>query len=275
LAQAGSVALQRGRTLVLNRYGRELGALAVLCAVYKGGRMLRSGDTASAYRNAHRVWDLERWLHLPNELSEQHALLTSHALIRFANTYYAFVHFPATGAFLLWAFLRRPQQYPPIRRVMVFATGLGLLIELFFPLAPPRMLDGYGFIDTGAKYGPTVYSTDSAHAQLINQFGAMPSLHVTWAVMVAAGVIATCRGKWRWLVLLHPTITAIVVVGTANHYWLDGIVSCLILLLVSFVLLRLPPTNFRRVVALFSRSSQPPATLDAEPVGTGSTSRER
>jgi hypothetical protein len=93
-----------------------------------------------------------------------------------------------------------------------------------------------------------VYSTDAAHTQLINQFGAMPSLHVTWAVLVAAGLIATTRGRLRWLWLLHPTVTAIVVVGTANHYWLDGIVSCLILLLVSFGLWRLPPTNWRRVV---------------------------
>jgi hypothetical protein len=248
VTEAGSVLLGARRVFALNRIGRELGALAVLAALYKGGRMLRSGDTAAAFRNAHRIWDLERWLHLPSELSEQQALLTNHDVVRFANTYYAFVHFPATGAFLLWMFVRRPKQYPAVRRVMVAATGLGLVIELLFPLAPPRLLNGYGFIDTGAKYGPTVYSTDAAHTQLINQFGAMPSLHVTWAVLVAAGLIATTRGRWRWLWLLHPTITAIVVVGTANHYWMDGIVSCVILLLVSFGLCRLPPTNWRRVI---------------------------
>jgi hypothetical protein len=260
VTEAGSVVLgERRRVLALNRIGRELAALAVLGALYKGGRMLRSGDTGAAFRNAHRVWDFERWLHLPNELSEQHALLTSHAVIRFANTYYAFAHFPVTGAFLLWMFVRRPLEYPAVRRVMVAATGVGLLIELLFPLAPPRLLAGYGFIDTGAKYGPTVYSTDAAHTQLINQFGAMPSLHVTWAVLVAAGLIATTRGRWRWLWLLHPTITAIVVVGTANHYWLDGIVSCLILLLVTFVMHELPPTNFRRLLPPFRRSRPVPA----------------
>jgi hypothetical protein len=35
--------------------------------------------------------------------------------------------------------------------------------------------------------------------------------------------------KWRWLWLLHPIITFTVVVVTANHYWLDGIVVLLLL----------------------------------------------
>jgi hypothetical protein len=31
------------------------------------------------------------------------------------------------------------------------------------------------------------------------------------------------------LFLLHPTITVMAVVGTANHYWLDGIIACIVL----------------------------------------------
>ena len=50
---------------------------------------------------------------------------------------------------------------------------------------------------------------------------------------------AITRTKWRWLWLLHPIITFAVVVATANHYWLDGIVS-LILLTISLPLLLRP-----------------------------------
>ena len=35
--------------------------------------------------------------------------------------------------------------------------------------------------------------------------------------------------RWRWLVLAHPIATAYVVVVTANHWWLDGIVAVAIL----------------------------------------------
>jgi hypothetical protein len=43
--------------------------------------------------------------------------------------------------------------------------------------------------------------------------------------MVAIGLIAATRSRWRWLWLLHPLITLGVIVGTANHYWLDAIVA--------------------------------------------------
>ena len=67
----------------------------------------------------------------------------------------------------------------------------------------------------------------------------MPSLHVGWAALIALSMILITRTKWRWLWLLHPIITFGVVVVTANHYWLDGIVV-LILLAISLPLLLRP-----------------------------------
>jgi hypothetical protein len=74
---------------------------------------------------------------------------------------------------------------------------------------------------------------------VVNQFAAMPSLHVGWAALIALAMILITRTKWRWLWLLHPIITFGVVVVTANHYWLDGIVV-LILLAISLPLLLRP-----------------------------------
>ena len=56
-----------------------------------------------------------------------------------------------------------------------------------------------------------------------NEYAAMPSLHVGWALLIAIVLIAGCRTRWRWLWLLHPVATVFVVVSTANHYWLDGV----------------------------------------------------
>ncbi|RSO03789.1 hypothetical protein DMH26_11435 [Streptomyces sp. WAC 05379] len=203
---------------------RELLLVAGLFVVYKFGRQLATGHTAEAFRNADRVWDLERTLQLPGEGSVQNLLMHGDTLIHVANTYYATVHFPATVAFLVWLYLRRPTHYVWARRVLAAVTAAALLVHLTFPLAPPRMLAATGLVDTGQVYGPSVYGSPQTD-HLSNQFAAMPSLHFGWALMVAIGLIVTTRSRWRLLWLLHPLLTLLVIVGTANHYWLDAIVA--------------------------------------------------
>lgn len=208
---------------------RELLLVAGLFLVYKLGRQLATGHTAEAFHNATRVWDWERALHLPGEGAVQSALLHSDTAVHVANTYYATVHFPATAAFLVWLYLRRPTHYVWTRRVLAVVTGAALVIHLAFPLAPPRLLGAAGLIDTGQVYGPTVYGASPEADTLSNQFAAMPSLHFGWALMVAIGLIVATRSRWRWLWLLHPLVTLLVIVGTANHYWLDAIVASALL----------------------------------------------
>ncbi|MCC8337861.1 phosphatase PAP2 family protein [Streptomyces sp. R1] len=209
---------------------RELLLVAGLFLVYKFGRRLATGHTAEAFRNAHHVWDWERVLRLPDEGTVQDLLLHGDTLIHVANTYYAAVHFPATLAFLVWLYLRRPAHYVWARRVLAAVTGAALVLHLLFPLAPPRMLGATGLLDTARAFGPSVYGpprTDS----LSNQFAAMPSLHFGWALMLAIGLIVATRTRWRWrwLWLLHPLVTLLVIVGTANHYWLDVVVAAALL----------------------------------------------
>ncbi|MEU9207095.1 phosphatase PAP2 family protein [Streptomyces sp. NPDC048415] len=208
---------------------RELLLVVGLFVVYKVGRQLATGHTPEAFRNAHRVWDLERAVRLPGEGAVQTALLHSDALVHLANTYYAAVHFPATAAFLIWLYLRRPAHYIWARRVLALVTAAALMGHLTFPLAPPRLLGEAGLVDTGQAYGPTVYGVHPATDAMANQFAAMPSLHFGWALMVAIGLIVATRSRWRWLWLLHPLLTLLVIVGTANHYWLDAIVATALL----------------------------------------------
>jgi hypothetical protein len=113
------------------------------------------------------------------------------------------------------------------------------------------MLAGTGLIDTGQVFGPTVYGSQPASDSIENQFAAMPSLHFGWALMVAIGLIAATRSRWRWLWLLHPLVTLLVVIGTANHYWLDTIVAGA-LLAVALTFIRIP-----RGKSLIVRSSIP------------------
>ena len=219
---------------------RELILVTVLFLVYKAGRLIATGHLDEAYANAHWIWNAERFLRLPDEAALQHALLSSELIIKTVNCYYAWVHFPATAAFLLWTYLRRPGHYLWIRRVLTGLTGAALAVHVLFPLAPPRLVGGLGLIDTAARFGPTVYGPPSTDL-LANQYAAMPSLHIGWAVVVAFGLIVMTRSRWRWLWLAHPVATTIVVIGTANHYWLDGLVACAILALLLAVIRRPEP----------------------------------
>ena len=36
---------------------------------------------------------------------------------------------------------------------------------------------------------------------------------------------AATTSRWRWLWLLHPLVTLLVIVGTANHFWLDALAA--------------------------------------------------
>ncbi|WP_406740541.1 phosphatase PAP2 family protein [Streptomyces atratus] len=260
---------------------RELLLVVGLFVIYKIGRRAANGHVDEAYRNAGDVWDFERAVHLPGEGAVQSLLLHNETLIHLANTYYATVHFPATLLFLVWLYWRRPRHYVWSRRILAALTGAALALHLLFPLAPPRLLDAAGLVDTGQVYGPTVYGATPATDSMANQFAAMPSLHFGWAVMVAVGLIVATRTRWRWLWLLHPLITLLVIVGTANHYWLDSIVVSA-LLAVALAALRLPRTDPVRAPLPWpsttgepAPSAVPYATEPAVPAAYASTGARR
>lgn len=181
-------------------------------------------DPATGYRNAEHLWSLERLLHLPSEAAVQHAVLHWPVLLRVANEYYASAHFPLTAVFLFWVYVFRHDAWRWVRNAMTIFTASSLIIEALLPMAPPRLVPHFGMIDTGVALGQSVYpaKTDSGVA---NQFAAMPSVHVGWALLVGLGVVLVARGAWRWVALIHPVLTLAVVTVTANHYWSDGIVA--------------------------------------------------
>lgn len=206
---------------------REVALVGGLFALYNVVRLLAAQRVSGAFENADQLLRVERWLNLPSEQTVQALALNASDVIRAANGYYASVHFPLTFAFLLWLFLRRPSDYIWARRSLVLASAVALLVQVFWPLAPPRMLSELGYVDTALAYGQSVYGAVGENA-LSNQFAAMPSLHVGWALLVAIVCIRCLTSPWRWLWVLHPVVTTLVVVVTANHYWLDAALGALL-----------------------------------------------
>ncbi|MEU4291021.1 phosphatase PAP2 family protein [Kribbella sp. NPDC026596] len=248
------------------RIVREIALLAVLFGAYNLGRFLSADHTGSAYKHADELIRWENWLGLPSEATVQQQALRIHGLADIANVFYASVHFPLTAVVLLWLMIRRPAEYGKARWALASLTGLALIGHMFFPLAPPRMMPGW--VDTGVLLGQSVYgpSTDSGVA---NQFAAMPSLHVGWAFMVAVFLIRATRSRWRWLWIAHPLLTFTVVVVTANHYWLDGLVA------ISLALPLLLIFDVRRVPELRMSSPADARSLDQRVPEAASSSSAR
>lgn len=211
----------RARDLAVN-----LGIFALMWAAYSLGRQVTLDAEAVAMENARRIVDLQAWMGLPSERAIQAAIIDRAGLVKIANYYYLLAHFPGTAAFMVWAWWRHRERFPGVRSSLLAVTAAGLALHIAFPLAPPRMLPGSGFIDTGRLFGPNPY--DLGIAEAANQLAAMPSLHVGWSLLVAIGILGLSDSRWRWLALAHPAITTTVVVITANHYWLDGLAAAVL-----------------------------------------------
>jgi hypothetical protein len=201
----------------------EASLIAVLYSVWQfvGNRTV--SDEPTAVRNAQWVDGLEHALHFPSERSIQHLVLGHPAVVQAADLYYDTMHFAMIFVFLLWLFVRHRDCYGQVRTVLAISTLVCLVIS-FVPVAPPRILAGAGFVDTAVLYGQSVYASDAA-----NELSAMPSVHVLWAVLIAWYAVRIGRGRWRMLGPLHAALTIFVVVCTANHWWLDGVVAVVIL----------------------------------------------
>ena len=206
-----------------SRYGAQFLIEIAICGglliVYRLIRTVNKTDLAAAFSNARDIVRFESWLGLPFEQDLQAFLIDHPTLIKLLNHYYIWFHFPAVIGLLVWLYFRHPARYRPFRNLLAFSTFSGLIIHLLFPLAPPRMMDG--FVDTMAKWGPSIYS-DNPLEGAANQIAAMPSLHFAWAMIEAIAVITVLKSRWRWAIVIHPALMTLSIIATANHWWIDA-----------------------------------------------------
>ncbi len=195
--------------------------LSTAWAGYSIVRLLTTGSVDVARANAEMVDSLQSALGIGIEASVQEALL-GEAVGTLANSYYL-LHFPATVVLLITMFVRhRATIFPVVRDGLVVMTFLGLVVHLVFPLAPPRMLDG--IIDASTMYGPNPYAIPGSGAA--NQFAAMPSMHVAWALVAGWALWRSANTPLVKLIgIVHPALTVVVVVITGHHFLLDAIVG--------------------------------------------------
>ena len=209
----------------------ELALLSSLYSIWRIARVLPLDQPEGAIERARSIVHLQDALHLPTEISLQRFVLHHDWLARLCNLYYATVHVPALLAFLVWMFTRHRDVYPHWRNGLVFLTACCLVIR-FVRVAPPRFLPDLGYVDLSTRYGMSLYGPVGTGVS--DQFAAMPSIHVGWAAVVSFGVMAATTSRRRWPIALHVWVTLVVVSATGNHWWMDGIVA-IVLLLVGLV----------------------------------------
>ncbi|MFB7594442.1 bifunctional glycosyltransferase 87/phosphatase PAP2 family protein [Streptomyces sp. NPDC056160] len=202
----------------------ELLLIRVTYAAYSQVRLVARGGRATAERHGHQIHSVEHALHIDVEHWANHAMVRLPWLDHFLSYYYETFHFVVPLAVLAVLYVRRPADYRWARTALGFATLFGLLGFWLYPLAPPRLMPGFGFIDTVHGVQDFAKPDYGAMTALTNQYAAMPSLHFGWSLWCGL-VIAAVAPKWwmKALGLLHPLFTVSAIVGTANHWVLDAV----------------------------------------------------
>lgn len=214
---------------VLVTIALNIGAFMVLFQLYKVVRksFIQRAETV-AYGNAEQIIDLQKRLHLFFEPDLQAWVLKHEWLIRGLNWYYAAFMWTFYGCCVL-AMVLAPRRYPRLRRVFLASMVLALPWYALYPLAPPRFMPQYGFVDTLAIYGPNYFNKEGGLVTA-NQFAAMPSMHIGWTT-IGGFMLAVAIRRWRLgivLGVLHVAIMTVTVMATGNHYFLDAVGGWLI-----------------------------------------------
>jgi hypothetical protein len=214
---------------------RELFLIAFVYSMYDASRFIVEGHQTSALQHAIGVLHVEKMMDIAWEQS-LNAWVSTHALLAVPADYmYATLHYVVTPIVLVWMWRSHREAYPRARTTLMVATVIGLIGFSLLPVAPPRMLPG--FVDTMAQYAGTGWwSTDASAPRGVgsftNQFAAMPSLHVGWALwcgwqMVRHGKHFVTRASG----VAYPALISLVVVATGNHYLLDAVAGVAVVIL--------------------------------------------
>jgi hypothetical protein len=206
----------------------ELGLVAFSFLAYflvRGAVVDRASD---ALDHARWIIDLQIALGVFIEPDVQAWVLDYDVASRFLNFVYFWLDFPLIAVVGLVLFWKRRNSYTLIRDAMLISGGMALVLYWVYPVAPPRFLPEWGFVDTLETFDNLSYQAQTLQP-FVNPFAAVPSLHVGWSMLLAIGAfVATGNLAWRLAAIAVFVLQSISVVGTGNHYIFDGVVGLVV-----------------------------------------------
>ncbi|MBT2393645.1 phosphatase PAP2 family protein [Streptomyces sp. ISL-1] len=239
----------------------EILLIAVSYWTYSLVRNAVPEQKAQALRNADWIWDAEQSLGMAVEQSVNHAANSVTWLIVSMNYYYATLHFIVTIGVLVWLYRSHPGRYAAARLVLFATTGVALVGYYLYPLAPPRLMSGNDFIDTVLVHHTWGSMASGNLKNMSNQYAAMPSMHIGWSLWCGLIIFAVASAPWaKILGLLYPTLTLVVIVATANHFWLDAVGGMICLtfgFVVSYAWFQAYPHRLPQIPAVQEEASRP------------------
>ncbi|MEU7030335.1 phosphatase PAP2 family protein [Streptomyces sp. NPDC046275] len=221
---SGGRARLRPRTPRRPRIWFEVLLIAVSYWLYSLIRNAVPEQKAQALKNADWIWQAEHSLGLAFEHTVNHAVNSVTWLIVSMNYYYATLHFVVTIGVLVWLYRWHPGRYAAFRTVLFATTGVALVGYYLYPLAPPRLMNGQNFVDTVLVHHTWGSMASGNLKHMSNQYAAMPSMHIGWSLWCGLTIFLLAKAPWaRILGLLYPVATLVVIVATANHFWMDAV----------------------------------------------------
>jgi hypothetical protein len=204
-------------------------ALMVAAALfYFAVRGLTEGDVSEAVARGDAVLRFEQALGIAIERSLQNAVLGSEVLTTLSNWVYIWLHWPVIALTLVWLHRSHRHGYVLLRNAMFVSGAIGLVIFALFPVAPPRHLPDQ-FVDTVTELSRSYRVLQPP--QLINEYAAVPSLHVGWNLLIGIFLVRySRRAAVRVFGVISPVLMAVAVVTTANHYVIDGVLGSVVAL---------------------------------------------
>ncbi len=225
--------------------------LAIALIVYFGYELtseITGGSRRQAISNALTEVRLEQSLHIFNEHGIQHFFLAHFVwIVKFSDLYYTTVHFILPVVVLVVLFRNFPERYLVWRNVMAALNLVALVVFAIFPVAPPRLLpSSYHFVDTQVVIGGAGSLDATLMKDAGNLYAAMPSLHFAWAIWCAWALVPVVKNRWiRRALIADPIVTTLVVIITANHFWLDIAAGFALFLVTGAVFKAFTPTRWQ------------------------------
>lgn len=240
------------------RSGREVLLIGVAYMAYEVVRSFSSGRALDALANTEIVVRVERGLGIFAELNVQVAILGWQGVADLLSLWYFWGHFPLIVSLAIWMFVRHRADYLWARNAIFAAGAIALVVYLTFPVAPPRLLPGAGFVDTLRDAFALQYDDSS----LVNQFAALPSMHQGFAIIIGVALYRVIGGRRGTALLIAlPALMFVTIVATGNHWFLDAVLGALVTVVAMFFASRverygLPlPRTLRQLLSVGESSS--------------------
>ena len=215
----------------------EIGFLLGLAVIYN---LVRAGGGAAhevaGKTHAEDIVDAEGWFFDKVELGINHWIVGITVLAVVSCYFYALMHYVATPVVLLVSRKKGGWKYWRGYWALVLACAIALVSYANFPVAPPRLMPGVGAVDVMREFSQYGWWGDAASAprglgDATNQYAAMPSLHFGWSLWCGIQMWGFGSRKWRIAAVAYPTLQALVVIATANHFGLDVLGGAICVLL--------------------------------------------